>query len=259
MLVTDMRSLLTLCAFILCLAGIALASPVQSCSTPQNPYPWDTPNPYTQTRIPCTLDTPAIGAITIWFDIDNSSGPFKLSFNPDSPTSQSASAQANFAGGFYQLVGSPTIIGHVSGVMPTLIFDNGTNANNYFQDDLYGFGATTLWFAFYGPALSAPDGSPGTTFAFSLPGYFDPVLTIHVNGDGSTTATDYVSGTELGFFPGVYPPVSSVPEPTSLALMLLPLLAIAGGYLRRVVSRYEPESSPSSSVAPAQIPPPQKL
>jgi hypothetical protein len=128
----------------------------------------------------------------------------------------------------------------VSGTLPgTLTFDNGTALNDYFEGFTFG---STLSFdmSFYGPALSSPDGTStsGSAFAFSM--FSDPdgatpaltsddvdgiALTVNVNLDGSTSLTNFSSQTS------VEPAgVSSVPEPSSLAeiLLLLGLVSAAG-------------------------------
>jgi hypothetical protein len=110
----------------------------------------------------------------------------------------------------------------------TLIFDNGTTFNDYFEGFTYG---STLSFQvnLYGPALSAPDGTStsGSTFVFSM--FSDaagtmPVLTtnttegfaftIDVNLDGTTTVTNF-SG-ETTAVPAITP---AIPEPSTLPLM----------------------------------------
>lgn len=152
------------------------------------------------------------------------SGSLDLNFNPGPLMTQTANLQIlNFASNG-TLSGSPSVTGDVSGVLPgTLIFDNGTGLNDYFEGFSYG---STLSFdvLLYGPALSSPNGTAtsGSTFAFSM--FSDaagtiPVLTtdlvngfaatIDVNLDGTSTATNFSAQTSI----------SAVPEPSSVVLI----------------------------------------
>ncbi|MDQ2843538.1 MAG: NF038129 family PEP-CTERM protein [Acidobacteriota bacterium] len=144
-------------------------------------------------------------------------GSLDFNFNPGPLTSQAASLQILKFSAVGSLAGNPMSNGHVNGTLPaTLIFDNGTAFNDYFEGFTFG---STLSFnvSLYGPALSSPDGTStsGSAFAFSL--FSDatgttPVLTsdtangfafvVNVNLDGTTTATNFITG-------------SSVPEPGS--------------------------------------------
>jgi hypothetical protein len=172
--------------------------------------------------------------------INGTAGSLDFNFNPGPLVSQLASLQIlNFTSDG-SLAGSPSITGDVSGTLPgTLTFDNGTALNDYFEGFTFG---STLSFdmSFYGPALSSPDGTStsGSAFAFSM--FSDPdgatpaltsddvdgiALTVNVNLDGSTSLTNFSSQTS------VEPAgVSSVPEPSSLAeiLLLLGLVSAAG-------------------------------
>jgi hypothetical protein len=172
--------------------------------------------------------------------INGTAGSLDFNFNPGPLVSQLASLQIlNFTSDG-SLAGSPSITGDVSGTLPgTLTFDNGTALNDYFEGFTFG---NTLSFdmSFYGPALSSPDGTStsGSAFAFSM--FSDPdgatpaltsddvdgiALTVNVNLDGSTSLTNFSSQTS------VEPAgVSSVPEPSSLAeiLLLLGLVSAAG-------------------------------
>ena len=125
------------------------------------------------------------------------------------------------------LAGGPTLTGDVSGALPsTVMFDNGTGFNDYFEGFTYG---STLSFdvSLFGPALSSPNGTStsGSTFAFSM--FSDPAGTIptltsdttdgfafiaNVNLDGTTTVTNYSPETSIST-------ANAVPEPSSLALL----------------------------------------
>lgn len=142
--------------------------------------------------------------------------------------SQAASLQIlSFANG--TLVDSPSLTGDVSGgpLPATLTLDNGTAFNDYFEGFTFG---TSLSFdlSLYGPALSSPNGTStsGSTFAFSmfsnaagtLPTLTTDLtdgfaLTVGVNLDGTTSATDFSTQTSI------VPETSSVPEPNSLVLL----------------------------------------
>jgi len=159
--------------------------------------------------------------------IAGTTGSLDFNFNPGPLVTQAASLQILDFTSDGTLAGDcPCGTGDVAGQLPgTLTFDNGTAYNDYFDDFTFG---TTLSFdvTFYGPALTAPNGTStsGSTFAFSM--FSDslgtvPVLTsdttdgyaaiINVNLDGSTTSVDYSSEAT----------VSPVPEPGTLSLMTL--------------------------------------
>jgi hypothetical protein len=126
----------------------------------------------------------------------------------------------------------------------TLTFDNGTAFNDYFEGFTFG---STLSFQvkLYGPALIAPDGvsTSGSAFAFSMfsdPAGTMPVLTsdttdgfaftVDVNLDGSTTVNNFSAQTSF--------PPTSTPEPGSLALVGIAMLAAFGSSrLRRYMWR----------------------
>src|SRR3984957_10899440 len=175
--------------------------------------------------------------------ISGTTGSFDFNFNPGTLVTQAASLQILDFSSNGTLAGGPELTGDVSGALPgTLTFDNGSGFNDYFEDFTFG---STLSFdvSLYGPALSSPDGTAtsGSTFAFSM--FSDaagtiPTLTsdttdgfafaVAVNLDGTTTVTDYSSGTGVVAASG---PVGVVPEPGNLALIGLGLGAI--GLVRR--------------------------
>jgi hypothetical protein len=155
-------------------------------------------------------------------------GSLDFNFNPGPLITQAASLEIlNFAGNG-TLVGAPSVLGNVSGMLPAVVtFDNGTPFNDYFQGFKFG---TTLSFdvSLFGPALSSPDGTStsGSTFAFSM--FSDaagttPVLTtdqangfayiVNANLDGTTTVTNFI-------------PVT-VPEPSGVLLLATGLALVA--------------------------------
>jgi hypothetical protein len=161
--------------------------------------------------------------------IAGAAGSLDFNFNPGPLVSQLAQLQILAFTSDGTLAGAcPCISGDVTGQLPaTLTFDNGTGFNDYFDDFTYG---TTISFALslYGPALSSPDGvsTSGSTFAFSMfgdPAGTVPVLTsdtadgfaftVNVNLDGTTTATDFSSQTNL------QQQTSAVPEPGGFVLL----------------------------------------
>jgi hypothetical protein len=195
----------------------------------------------------CFLLPPHIlaDAITYQVNVDTSainstSGFLDFDFAPAGNNSQAAFVTI---GGFStdgSLVGAPQASGGVSGNLPgTLIINNGTQFNDYFQGFTYGNSLAFL-LSFGGPALTSPDGTSGSgsTFAFAM---FDstgvnPLLTtdpngntfaVNVNLDGTTTPTNFaVNGLDGA-------PVASiqqvVPEPSGFVVAALVLACLYGG------------------------------
>lgn len=167
--------------------------------------------------------------------ISGTAGSLDFNFNPGPLVTQAASLQILSFGSDGSLAGSPSLTGDVAGALPaTVTFDNGTAFNDYFEGFTYG---STLSFhvSIYGPALNSPDGlsTSGSTFAFSM--FSDAAgtipalttdtadgfaLTVAVNLDGTTTVNNLSSQTEVGSA------TSSVPEPTSLPLMVMAIAVL---------------------------------
>jgi hypothetical protein len=177
--------------------------------------------------------------------IAGTAGSLDFNFNPGPLVTQAASLQILGFSSDGTLAGSPALTGDVSGALPgTLTFDNGTAFNDYFEGFTFG---STLSFQvkLYGPALIAPDGvsTSGSAFAFSMfsdPAGTMPVLTsdttdgfaftVDVNLDGSTTVNNFSAQTSF--------PPTSTPEPGSLALVGIAMLAAFGSSrLRRYMWR----------------------
>jgi hypothetical protein len=170
-------------------------------------------------------------------------GSLDFQFNPGPLQTQAASLQILGFTSDGVLAGSPSLTGDVSGALPaTLIYDNGTQYNDFFEDFTYG---TTLSFevSLYGPALSAPDGvsTSGSIFAFSMfsdPAGTIPVLTtdtidgfaatLNVNLDGTTSVTDPSAETSVASS-------AATPEPGSLVLLATGLLVLAGMLRRQLI------------------------
>ena len=137
--------------------------------------------------------------------VSGTAGSLDFNFNPGPLLTQAASLQILSFTSNGTLAGGPAHMGDVSGSLPaTLIFDNGTGFNDYFEGFKYG---SMLMFdvSLYGPALSSPNGTAtsGSTFAFSM--FSDaagtmPALTTdtadgfaftaNVNLDGTTTVNN---------------------------------------------------------------------
>ena len=177
--------------------------------------------------------------------ISGTAGSLDFNFNPGPLITQAASLQILDFTSDGTLVSCAANVqafcptGDVSGQLPaTLTFDNGTAFNDYFDGFTFG---NTISFAvsLFGPALSSPGGATsGSTFAFSMfsnPAGTVPVLTtdttdgfaftVDVNLDGTTTVTNYSSQTS------VVPQTGSVPEPSSMPLVLAGLMFVT--WLRR--------------------------
>jgi hypothetical protein len=182
------------------------------------------------------------GFITYHVIVDTSSfngtqGSLDFQFDASDLTSQTATATLkNFTGG--SLIGSPTFHGDASGTLfpgPATINNTPANlVNELIQDFNYGNGFS-FDVTLSGDALQNPNGSPGSTFSLTL---FDgrggtgnpllpidantpPALLINVNSDGGTAGTSSPSVTAT-------PLVSSVPEPSSLALVAAAAATLLG-------------------------------
>jgi PEP-CTERM motif len=159
--------------------------------------------------------------------IAGTTGSLDFNFNPGPLVTQAASIQIqDFTSNGTLAEACPCGTGDVTGQLPsTVTIDNGTAYNDYFDDFTFG---STLSFdlSFYGPALTAPNGTStsGSTFAFSMfsdPAGTVPALTsnttygyaamIDVNLNGTTTPLDYSSETTI----------TAVPEPGTWSLMAL--------------------------------------
>lgn len=129
-------------------------------------------------------------------------------------------------------------VGEASGTLPgTVSLINSETTNEY--TEAMTFGSTiTFNLDLSGPAIDNPNGAGGGTFTldflnsdqsaylFTADDQNDvPVLTVDINGDGSTTATTYAStagGPPVVTFSGP----TTVPEPASWLLLAAGLLAV---------------------------------
>jgi hypothetical protein len=168
-----------------------------------------------------TIDTSAISGMSGFLDFDFAPGP----------GAQTAFVAITGWSPLGSLTGTPQVNGGVTGaLLGTLMIDNSTQFNDYFQGFQYG---SSIHFQLLlgGPALLSPNGtSPsGSTFAFGL---WDstgtvPLLTTDPNGntftvdvnlDGTTTVTTFPSDA-LGGSPIAN--VQATPEPSGLSLVAL--------------------------------------
>lgn len=174
--------------------------------------------------------------------LSGTTGSLDFNFNPGGLITQAASAEILNVGGDGVFVGAPALIGNVIGILPvSVIFDNGSGLNDYFQEFTFGW-ILSFSVSLFGPALSFPDGlaTSGSALAFSL--FSDaagtiPVLTsdlpngfafiLDVNLDGSTTPTNFSNETVLSPLPGG----GTAAEPQSLLLVMsgLALLTLQQG------------------------------
>jgi hypothetical protein len=178
--------------------------------------------------LPVTINTSSV---------TGTSGSLDFQFNPGPLTSQFASLQIENFTTDGILNGAPQLTGDASGgpLSSTVLLDNGTVYNDYFQAFTYG---TQLSFdlLFSGPAVNSPNGTStsGSTFAFSMfsdPLGITPVLTsdtadgwaftTSVNLDGSATPTSDSSQTALGS-------VTPVPEPSPILLLIPAMMLLFG-------------------------------
>jgi hypothetical protein len=185
----------------------------------------------------------ASAGVICYVTVDTSSlastnGAIDFNFDPGPLVTQAASVDIV---GFSSdgTPGTASTIGDVTGVLPSTVTINNTNAlNDYFTDFSFG---NTLSFRvdFYGPAVDSPDGvsTSGSSFAFSmfsdaagtvpvlttdsLNGY---ALTVDLNPDGTTALTKYSNETTADLV---------TPEPFTLPLVGAPLILLATWWNRR--------------------------
>jgi hypothetical protein len=196
--------------------------------------------------VPLTASAaPITYAITVnTSSIAGSSGSLDFNFNPGPLTTQAASLQIlGFTSNGVLSESCPCSTGDVTGQLPgTLLFDNGSGYNDYFDGFTYG-GSLTFDVSLNGPALSAPDGisTSGSAFAFSmfsnaagtlpvlttntLEGF---ALTINTNLDGTTTLTNFSNQTTVGAAS-----MATTPEPSGLSLTATGLLCATALFYRR--------------------------
>jgi len=166
--------------------------------------------------------------------LSGTAGSLDFNFNPGPLVTQAAFLQILGFSSDGLLTGGPTLTGDISGALPsTVMFDNGTGFNDYFEGFTYG---STLLFdvSLFGPALTSPNGTStsGSTLAFSM--FSDPAGTIptltsdttdgfafiaNVNLDGTTTVTNFSPETSVST-------ASAVPEPSSVVLLGIALALI---------------------------------
>jgi hypothetical protein len=168
--------------------------------------------------------------------LNGGSGYVDAQFNPGGSGALPANATVGgftSDGSFELLAPYNGVMGSVSGTLPgPVTFTNNTAFNDYFEGFTFG---NTINFALTlsGPAVGN-SGLVGSSFAFSLYDATgnnpllttDPngsVLTVNVNPNGSTTALTFPqSPTDNTPVATVTLLSTTVPEPTSLALALLP-------------------------------------
>jgi hypothetical protein len=198
------------------------------------------------------------GSVTFNVTVDTSSlngqsGYLDSQFNPGGSGAAAATASiTGFTSDGALQPGAPLngVSGDVSGALPgTLTLNNSTAFNDSFEGFTFG---NTVRFALTlsGPAVGGA-GAVGSAFAFSL---FDvtgsipllttdpngSVLTINVNADGSTTVQTFPQSPNN---PTPVATVSSVPEPSSLALSASVLAGLAIGRRKRAAKRGRSASS----------------
>jgi len=170
-----------------------------------------------------TVDTSSLSGQT---------GNLDFQLNPGDSSAEAVTAViTNFQSSGGILASSNALTGDALGLLPgSLTLDNGTSFNDIFQGFTFG---TSLSYdvTLSGSALSSPGGTVGSSFAFSL--YdgsgttplltTDPngsVATINVNADGTTSVQTFAQSQGDNTPIASATPVSSVPAPPSLVLLL---------------------------------------
>jgi hypothetical protein len=176
--------------------------------------------------------------------LQGTAGNLDFQFNPGNSSAEAATATVqNFQKSGGVLAGTSATTGDATGVLAgTLTLDNGTAFNDIFQGFTFGT-QFSFQLTLSGPAVSTPGGTVGSSFVLSLYDSAgvtpllttDPngsVLTLDLNPNGSATAHTFPDGTGGGSVIAVAP-VTSVPEPSALVLLLSAGPAGLGFLLRR--------------------------
>jgi hypothetical protein len=164
--------------------------------------------------------------------LNGTAGNLDFQFNPGDSSAEAATAViTNFQAVGGTLALSNVLTGDASGLLPgTLTLDNGTAYNDAFQGLTFG---TSISFdlTLSGPALNSPGGNVGSSFAFSL--YASDgvtpllttdtngsVVTVNVNPDGTASVLTFAQSAGNNMPVASAAPVSSVPAPPSIVLLL---------------------------------------
>ena len=172
--------------------------------------------------------------------ISGQSGNIDFQFNPGNVTSDPAFVRISAFSPAGGLGGSPSIIGNVTGTLPSPVrIDNTSALNDYTQ--AFTFGSTLSFLVgFNGPALTAPSGTAtaGNAFGFSLfnSDFSAALLTVDPDGFLVTGQVDTLGHVTMASFgtPGPAPVVivTATPEPRFAGVLVVALAGLAIGRRR---------------------------
>lgn len=178
--------------------------------------------------------------------LSGQSGFLDFQFNPGDGSAETATATVTLFQTIGGVLAQPaSLTGDAAGSLPgSLTLDNGTVYNDVFQGFTFG-DSFSFTLTLSGPAIDNPGGTAGSAFASSLYAAdgFTPLLTTDPNGSVATinlSANGTASAETFPQSPTNNTPaasvnaVSSVPEPSTLSMVLLASCIQAGLiFLRR--------------------------
>jgi hypothetical protein len=181
--------------------------------------------------------------------LNGQTGFLDFQFNPGDSSALSATSTVSLFQTNGGVLAQPaSLTGDATGSLPgTLTLDNGSVYNDIFQGFTFG-NSFTFDLALSGPAVSSSGGTVGSAFAVSLYAAdgFTPLLTtdpnasvatIDLNPNGTASVYTFAQSSTDNTAAATVSSASAVPEPSTLAMLLLVASLQAGWMLFRSARR----------------------